>query len=112
LRSATINLPDGAIIGTINCGEDFRNRRADAPQSGFDSLYGSVQGLHCILRRAASERDESCHLQDPWLGDPRFNIQNAKGKATPYQVRQVLLAIERMEENDRSDKDEAKEDSE
>ena len=33
----------------------------------------------------------------PWQGDPRVNIQNAKGKAKPYQVRQVLRAIERLE---------------
>ncbi len=32
----------------------------------------------------------------PWLGDPRVNIQNHKGKAKPYQVRQVLLAIEKL----------------
>ena len=34
----------------------------------------------------------------PWPGDPRVNIQNAKGKAKPYQVRQVLWAIEQMEQ--------------
>ena len=33
----------------------------------------------------------------PWQGDPRVNIQNAKGKAKAYQVRQVLWAIERLE---------------
>jgi hypothetical protein len=33
----------------------------------------------------------------PWKGDPRVNIQNAKGKAKVYQVRQVLRAIERIE---------------
>ena len=33
----------------------------------------------------------------PWRGDPRVNVQNAKGKAKPYQVRQVLAAIERLE---------------
>lgn len=32
----------------------------------------------------------------PWLGDPRVNIQNSKGKAKAYQVRQVLRAIERL----------------
>lgn len=32
----------------------------------------------------------------PWAGDPRVNIQDAKGKAKPYQVRQVLAAIERL----------------
>ena len=35
----------------------------------------------------------------PWPGDPRVNIQNAKGKAKAYQVRQVLWAIERLEKN-------------
>ena len=34
----------------------------------------------------------------PWRGDPRVNIQNRKGKAKPYQVRQVLRAIERLSE--------------
>jgi hypothetical protein len=33
----------------------------------------------------------------PWQGDPRVNIQNAKGKAKSYQMRQVLAAIERLE---------------
>ena len=33
----------------------------------------------------------------PWSGDPRVNIQNSKGKAKSYQVRQVLKAIERLE---------------
>lgn len=34
----------------------------------------------------------------PWPGDPRVNIQNAKGKAKPYQVKQVLLAIAKLKE--------------
>jgi hypothetical protein len=33
----------------------------------------------------------------PWQGDPRVNIQNHKGKAKAYQVKQVLRAIERLE---------------
>ena len=33
----------------------------------------------------------------PWQGDPRVNIQNAKGMAKPYQVRQVLRAIDQAE---------------
>lgn len=35
----------------------------------------------------------------PWQGDPRVNIQNDKGKAKSYQVKQVLKAIEKLEEN-------------
>lgn len=37
-------------------------------------------------------------FKTPWLGDPRVNIQNDKGKAKPYQVRQVLLAIGKLKE--------------
>ena len=33
----------------------------------------------------------------PWPGDPRVNIQNDKGMAKAYQVRQVIRAIERLE---------------
>lgn len=36
-------------------------------------------------------------FRTPWPGDPRVNIQNAKGKAKPYQVRQVLQAIDKLE---------------
>lgn len=36
-------------------------------------------------------------FRTPWQGDPRVNIQNLKGKAKPYQVRQVLQAIDRLE---------------
>jgi hypothetical protein len=32
----------------------------------------------------------------PWQGDPRINIQDDKGKAKPYQVRQVLSAINKL----------------
>jgi len=40
-------------------------------------------------------------FKTPWPGDPRVNIQNDKGKAKAYQVRQVLLAIDKMEEGKR-----------
>jgi len=33
----------------------------------------------------------------PWRGDPRINIQNDKGKAKAYQVKQVLAAVEKLE---------------
>jgi hypothetical protein len=32
----------------------------------------------------------------PWQGDPRINIQDDKGKAKAYQVRQVLRAIDKL----------------
>lgn len=37
-------------------------------------------------------------FKTPWPGDPRVNIQNDGGKAKAYQVRQVLLAIDKLRE--------------
>ena len=44
-------------------------------------------------------RSSHCIYKTPWPGDPRVNIQNHKGKAKAYQVRQVLIAIEKLEVN-------------
>ncbi len=50
------------------------------------------------------EKASSHHVyKTPWAGDPRVNIQNNKGKAKIYQVRQVTVAIDKfMEKNDDS----------
>jgi hypothetical protein len=46
----------------------------------------------------AHQRGSSHRIyQTPWQGDPRVNIQNDNGMAKPYQVKQVLRAIERLE---------------
>jgi len=38
-------------------------------------------------------------FKTPWAGDPRVNIQKSKGgEAKPYQVRQVLKAIDKLKE--------------
>jgi hypothetical protein len=44
-------------------------------------------------------QDSGSHrtYKTPWKGDPRINIQNSKGKAKAYQVKQVLLAIDKLE---------------
>ena len=48
----------------------------------------------------ARQRGSSHRIyKTPWQGDPRVNIQNDKGKAKAYQVKQVLMAIERLEVN-------------
>lgn len=36
----------------------------------------------------------------PWEGDPRVNIQSEKGMGKAYQVKQVLNAIERLEDEE------------
>ena len=36
----------------------------------------------------------------PWPGDPRVNIQSAEGMAKSYQVRQVIKALERLNQDE------------
>ena len=45
----------------------------------------------CELYFGQARQSGSSHriYKTPWMGDPRVNIQDAKGKAKPYQVRQV-----------------------
>ncbi len=48
----------------------------------------------------AARQSGSSHavFKTPWPGDPRVNIQDDKGKAKAYQVRQVLEAIGKLKE--------------
>ena len=45
-------------------------------------------------------RQRGSHLfyRMPWQGRPLVNIQPVRGMAKPYQVRQVLKAIDKLEE--------------
>ena len=47
--------------------------------------------------KARQSGSSHCIYKTPWAGDPRVNIQNNRGKAKLYQVKQVLLAIEKYE---------------
>jgi hypothetical protein len=46
---------------------------------------------------ARQEGSSNRIYKTPWQGNPRVNIQDNKGKAKAYQVKQVLKAIERLE---------------
>ena len=39
-------------------------------------------------------------FKTPWKGDPRINIQKDGKMAKPYQVKIVIKAINKLEEND------------
>ena len=53
----------------------------------------------CEIHFGKPRQTGSSHLvfKTPWIGDPRINIQDQQGKAKAYQVRQVLLAIDKLE---------------
>jgi hypothetical protein len=73
--------------------------RGSPAQVRFADLYKV-----CVAYLGEPRQSASSHavFKTPWPGDPRVNIQNAKGKAKPYQVRQVLLALEKLQEKDGS----------
>ena len=63
----------------------------------------SYCGLHAAGVQFCGEARESgtshAVFKTPWSGDPRLNIQKSKGgKAKPYQVRQALKAIDKLQE--------------
>jgi len=55
------------------------------------------QVCDCYFGKARQKGTSHRIYKTPWQGDPRVNIQDNKGMANAYQVRQVLKAIERLE---------------
>ena len=82
----------GAHIQTI------RQMREAAHGVRYRDLYAV-----CVAHFGEPRQSGTSHavFRTPWAGDPRVNIQNDKGKAKAYQVRQVLKAIDRLQETDR-----------
>lgn len=73
-----------------------------------DAMRNSPQNISyndlvkvCVHHFGPARQSGTSHavFKTPWQGDPRVNIQNKNGKAKPYQVRQVLAAIDKKEEN-------------
>ncbi len=54
----------------------------------------------CVFYFGGSRNSGSSHFiyKTPWQGDPRINIQKNGNKAKAYQVKQVLLAIDKLGE--------------
>ena len=70
-------------------------KMADSPKNvRFLELCRVCDSFFGAARQAGSSHRV---YKTPWQGDPRVNIQNSKGKAKAYQVKQVLKAIARLE---------------
>jgi hypothetical protein len=76
-------------------GKILEQMRASPANVRFGDLYKVCEAYFGPPRHKGGS-----HLifKMPWPGDPRVNIQNDRGKAKVYQVRQVLLAIDRLGE--------------
>ena len=71
----------------------LRDMRSNPKGVRFNDLKKVCEHYFCSPRQKGSSH---CVFKTPWPGDPRVNIQNQKGKARPYQVKQVLHAIEKL----------------
>ncbi|MCS5478035.1 toxin HicA [Corynebacterium sp. YIM 101645] len=49
-----------------------------------------------FFEKRPSKKTSHQTCKTPWMGDPRVNIQNDRGKAKPCQVQQVLQAVEKL----------------
>ena len=69
--------------------------RREPTNVSFPDLFKVCEAFFGKPRQSGSSHTI---FKTPWLGDPRINIQNDKGKAKAYQVRQVILAIDKLKE--------------
>ena len=68
--------------------------RANPQGIAFNDLKAVCEHYFGSARQSGGSHNV---YKTPWPGDPRVNIQNDRGKAKAYQVRQVLKAIDKKE---------------
>jgi len=84
---------------------------APSREDKFNTILDRMRGTPSSIRFAdavavcthyfgAPRQSGSSHVvfAMPWPGDPRVNLQNDKGMAKAYQVRQAVKAIDRITE--------------
>ncbi|ANE04012.1 toxin HicA [Corynebacterium crudilactis] len=75
--------------------EDLINKMRDSPKNVRFTELEKVCDHFFEKRRSQGTSHRT--YKTPWVGDPRVNIQNDGGKAKPYQVHQVLQAVEKLQ---------------
>ncbi|MDB4444432.1 toxin HicA [bacterium] len=77
--------------------DDILSRMRRNPKSVRYSDLCKVCDYYFGNTRQTSSSHRIC--KTPWQGDPRINIQNHEGTAKACQVKQMLLAIEKLEDD-------------
>lgn len=85
-RKATTEVPKKVETIISRMRSNPRNVRFSDAVQVCDAVFGTPRG-HATSHRV---------YPTPWSGQPRVNLQNRKGMAKPYQVRQVLKAVDRV----------------
>jgi hypothetical protein len=91
----------GAINDTIVAmGNSIEDLLAEMQNSPKGLRFADVCRVATHFFGAPRTKGSSHHVwKMPWPGDPRINLQRDRGgKAKAYQVRQVLQAIDRLQQ--------------
>lgn len=81
-------------------GDDLIKLEERARQSPKSVRFGDLVKLctHYFGEPRTNQGGSHMVYKTPWPGNPRVNIQDGKDMAKPYQVKQVLEAIDKMKE--------------
>jgi hypothetical protein len=78
-------------------GKSLEDLVAEMRTNPADVRFGDASKLASRFFGAPRSKGSSHYIwKMPWAGDPRINLQDARGKTKPCQVRQVLAAIDRL----------------
>ena len=73
----------------------IRSLRSNPRRIRFNELASICDQFFGTPRQSGSSHRV---YRTPWPGDPRVNIQNDRGMAKAYQVRQVIKALEMLKD--------------
>lgn len=90
----------GARSGTINHVASIEKIEKQARDSPAGMSYSDLLKLctHYFGQPRSGSGSHNAIFKMPWEGDPRINLQDKRGNAKPYQVKQALAAIDRSKE--------------
>lgn len=96
MRHGRRGLTNGANNDTMKHEQKILEQmRCEPANVRFNDLFKVCETFFGAARQSGSSH---AVFRIPWSGDPRVNIQNDRGKAKVYQVRQVLAAIDKLKE--------------
>lgn len=93
-------ITDGANSDTIEDEWRYTSKILDEMRRSPQNLRFADLLKVCVGYFGEPRQSGTSHVlfKTPWPGDPRINIQNHGGEAMAYQVRQVLRAIDKLQE--------------
>ena len=103
--TVSIVIPYRTLVKAVQKPVKAVQKPAKAAQKRLADMRSNPKSVRFLDALAVAEScfgkprvDGSHHVfKTPWPGDPRINLQKAKGGgAKPYQVRQLLAAIDKL----------------